>query len=125
MSLLTALFRSRSTVTKIEIVSMAAARFDQVLMEEGLEALLSGRLVLDRQLRVSFRSSGSASDRDTLAEVAVDELEDVGVFRMLARAGTLTSDLYRIFVDRLAYASWQQLEARCPAFARLPMDWAL
>lgn len=120
MGLLSSLFGGRPKTTKIKVAGLAASTIDYVINDAGLGMLVAGSLVLDKELRPSFRSGKPKLGGDIFAVAAIGELEEAEIFKTLAQTDMRDPSMFQPFVDQLIYAVLGKFEAQCPAFAALP-----
>lgn len=120
MGLLSSLFGGRPKTTKMKVAGLAASTIDYVINDAGLGMLVSGSLVLDKELRPSFRSGKPKLGGDIFAVAAIGELEEAEIFKTLAQTDMRDPSMFQPFVDQLIYAVLGKFEAQCPAFAALP-----
>lgn len=119
MGFLSSLFRSAPKTTKMKVAGLAASAIDFVVNDGGVGMLVAGSLVLDKELRPSFRSGRPKAEGDLLAVVAIGELEEADMFRALEEVDIRDSLLLQPFVDQLIHAALRKFEEQCPAFAAL------
>lgn len=120
MGLLSSLFGGRPKTTKMKVAGLAASTIDYVINDAGLGMLVAGSLVLDKELRPSFRSGKPKLGGDIFAVAAIGELEEAEIFKTLAQTDMRDPSMFQPFVDQLIYAVLRKFEAQCPAFAALP-----
>lgn len=120
MGLLSSLFGGRPKTTKMKVAGLAASTIDYVINDAGLGVLVAGSLVLDKELRPSFRSGKPKLGGDIFAVAAIGELEEAEIFKTLAQTDMRDPSMFQPFVDQLIYAVLGKFEAQCPAFAALP-----
>lgn len=120
MGILSSLFGGRPKTTKMKVAGLAASTIDYVIKDAGLGMLVAGSLVLDKELRPSFRSGKPTLGGDIFAVAAIGELREAEIFKTLAQTDMRDSSMFQPFVDQLIYAVLGKFEAQCPAFAALP-----
>ena len=120
MGLLSSLFGGRPKTTKMRVAGLAASTIDYVINDAGLGMLVAGSLVLDKDLKPSFRSGRPKAGAYILAVAAIADLEEAKIFKTLAETDMRDPSLFQPFVDQLTYAVLRQFEAQCPSFAALP-----
>lgn len=120
MGLLSSLFGGRPKTTKMKVAGLAASTIDYVINDAGLGVLVAGSLVLDKELRPSFRSGKPKLGGDIFAVASIGELEEAEIFKTLAQTDMRDPSMFQPFVDQLIYAVLGKFEAQCPAFAALP-----
>lgn len=119
MGLLSSLFGGRPKTTKMKVAGLAASTIDYVINDAGIVMLVAGSLVLDKELRPSFRSGKPRLGGDILAVAAINDLEGAEIFKTLAETDIRDSSMFQPYVDQLIYAALRKFEAQCPAFAAL------
>lgn len=120
MGLLSSLFGGRPKTTKMRVAGLVASTIDFVINDGGLGMLVAGSLVLDKNLRPSFRSGKPKAGADILAVAAIADLKEAETFKTFAETDMRDPSLFQPFVDQLIYAVLRQFEAQCPSFAALP-----
>lgn len=82
--------------------------------------MVAGSLVLDKNLKPSFRSGRPKTGGEFLAVAAIADLDEAEIFKTLAETDMRDASLFQPFIDQLIYAVLRQFEAQSPAFAALP-----
>ena len=110
--------------TKAHITGMAAATLDHVLNSEGLSTLLSGSLVLDNQLGVSFRTGVLSEGVDNIvAVVPIGNLEEAEILKAFenSEAGGNDAELFSQFTDEIVMAAMRIFESKSEELRDLPV----
>lgn len=122
MGLFNSLFGGKPKTSKMKVAGLAASCVDYVINDAGINAMIAGSLVLDKNLHVSFRSGRPTSGGDVLASVPLGDLSEADAFEVLAKSRITDTSMMAPFTDQLVYAALRRFEAQCPEFAALPTN---
>ena len=122
MGLLSSLFGGRPNTTKMKIASFTASAVDYAINDVGLGILVDGSIVLDKQLRPTFRCGKPERGGKNLAVAAIRDLEEAEILKFIARIETQDPSMYQPYIGQLIDALMRKFEAQCPEFATLPTD---
>ncbi|MCA1856343.1 hypothetical protein LE190_10460 [Massilia oculi] len=120
MHMLFRLFGPRRRKNQEDIAIRAAEVIVQVLFDIGLARFLGGTVVLDRQFRIRFYGAPPQPSGDTIASIALRELEEARAFHAhVLRAGIDAPALERQ-ARVMADAILRELRTQSPALRALP-----
>ena len=124
MEMLSRLFGPRRRKNQEEIAGRAVQIIVQVLFDVGVDRFLNGTVRLDRQFRLRFYAVPPHACTNTLASIAVHELDEARVFRAhIAGAGAgLDAAAMGRHAPVLADGRMREMRARSPALCALPVS---
>lgn len=119
MALLPQLF-SRKPRSQALVAARAVSVIDKVIYDVGVDALVGGIFVLDKQFRLRFVATPMLIGRDAQAVVPVNEIAECELFRHLGYDQPIESTILKAHGATLAQALVRELGSRAPAFGALP-----
>ncbi|MES2758908.1 MAG: hypothetical protein V4693_16150 [Pseudomonadota bacterium] len=111
---------ARKPKSQAHVVTRAAAVIDHVIFDVGIDTLVAGTFVLDKQLRLRFVSVSLARPRGIVAALPVSQVEEAALFRGLGTDVPLDMNVVKQHSACLARAVVRELGSQSPALRALP-----
>lgn len=120
MHVLARWFGSRRRKTREDIANRVAEVMAQVLFDIGIDRLLNGSMLLDRQFKPRFFAVLPAATRDDLAVVALRDLEEAHVLRAYVQDAALDAATVARYARLMSEGMMRRMLAASPALRALP-----
>jgi hypothetical protein len=111
--------QSSTANSKMRVAGLAASCIDYVISDIGVEGLLAGSLVLNKNLHPSFRSGKPDVGGDIAASVPIDSLAEAEVYKIAVKLNSKDASMFSPFTDLLVHAAMDVFERQSPAFSAL------